>query len=180
MSEMSDGMVFFVVLSVLLFIGLGIAMVVIIDNKARIPGGFTSNPFSIIGMRRDHPVISFMTTLILFSIIACLVFELVVTLSGKFEFLQRQEESSLLVIAFWHWYNVHLAPGRFPMQWTFLTGKITREHQIEEHFLEYLRNLVEIPEERRILAEILREKGFAEVPAGNHPGGPVEQGETAS
>lgn len=62
---------------------------------------------------------------------------------------------ALLVIAFWHWYNVHLAPGRFPMQWTFLTGKITREHQIEEHFLEYLRNLVEIPEERKHLQEML-------------------------
>ena len=62
---------------------------------------------------------------------------------------------ALLVIAFWHWYNVHLAPGRFPMQWTFLTGKITREHQIEEHFLEYLRNLVELPEERAYLMDIL-------------------------
>jgi len=62
---------------------------------------------------------------------------------------------ALLVIAFWHWYNVHLAPGRFPMQWTFLTGKITREHQIEEHFLEYLRNLVEIPEERSYLNDML-------------------------
>ncbi|VAX08570.1 hypothetical protein MNBD_GAMMA25-828 [hydrothermal vent metagenome] len=62
---------------------------------------------------------------------------------------------ALLVIAFWHWYNVHLAPGRFPMQWTFLTGKITREHQIEEHFLEYLRNLVEIPEEREYLMDLL-------------------------
>lgn len=62
---------------------------------------------------------------------------------------------ALLVIAFWHWYNVHLAPGRFPMQWTFLTGSITREHQIEEHFLEYLRNLVEIPEERAYLKELL-------------------------
>jgi len=62
---------------------------------------------------------------------------------------------ALLVIAFWHWYNVHLAPGRFPMQWTFLTGKITREHQIEEHFLEYLRNLVEIPDERAYLMELL-------------------------
>jgi cytochrome b subunit of formate dehydrogenase len=62
---------------------------------------------------------------------------------------------ALLVIAFWHWYNVHLAPGRFPMQWTFLTGKITREHQIEEHFLEYLRNLVEIPEERSYLHDLL-------------------------
>ncbi len=62
---------------------------------------------------------------------------------------------ALLVIAFWHWYNVHLAPGRFPMQWTFLTGKITREHQIEEHFLEYLRNLVEHPEEREYLQDLL-------------------------
>jgi hypothetical protein len=60
---------------------------------------------------------------------------------------------ALLAIAFWHWYNVHLAPGRFPMQWTFLTGRITREHQIEEHFLEYLRNLVEVPEERAWLRE---------------------------
>jgi len=62
---------------------------------------------------------------------------------------------ALLVIAFWHWYNVHLAPGRFPMQWTFLTGKITREHQMEEHFLEYLRNLVELPEERDYLIDML-------------------------
>jgi hypothetical protein len=65
---------------------------------------------------------------------------------------------ALLVIAFWHWYNVHLAPGRFPMQWTFLTGKITREHQIEEHFLEYLRNLVELPEERRHLRDMLESR----------------------
>ncbi len=71
---------------------------------------------------------------------------------------------ALLVIAFWHWYNVHLAPGRFPMQWTFLTGKITREHQIEEHFLEYLRNLVELPEEREYLMDLLsaRELGVVD------------------
>ncbi|MET0071137.1 MAG: cytochrome b/b6 domain-containing protein [Candidatus Thiodiazotropha sp.] len=62
---------------------------------------------------------------------------------------------ALVVIAFWHWYNVHLAPGRFPMQWTFLTGKITREHQIEEHFLEYLRNIVEMPQEREFLNKLL-------------------------
>jgi cytochrome b subunit of formate dehydrogenase len=63
---------------------------------------------------------------------------------------------ALLVIAFWHWYNVHLAPGRFPMQWTFLTGKLTREHQIEEHFIEYLRCLVDLPEERKYLREVLQ------------------------
>jgi len=69
---------------------------------------------------------------------------------------------ALLVIAFWHWYNVHLAPGRFPMQWTFLTGKITREHQIEEHFLEYLRNLVELPEERDYLIDLLEARELDE------------------
>jgi cytochrome b subunit of formate dehydrogenase len=69
---------------------------------------------------------------------------------------------ALVVIAFWHWYNVHLAPGRFPMQWTFLTGKITREHQIEEHFLEYIRNLVELPEERKMLNMLLDECGLPE------------------
>jgi hypothetical protein len=77
---------------------------------------------------------------------------------------------ALLVIAFWHWYNVHLAPGRFPMQWTFLTGKITREHQMEEHFLEYLRNLVELPAERRALLDMLESRELVPeaVPA---PGG---------
>ena len=65
---------------------------------------------------------------------------------------------ALLVVAFWHWYNVHLAPGRFPMQWTYLTGKITREHQIEEHFLEYLRCIVTLPEERRYLRKLMGSK----------------------
>jgi len=65
---------------------------------------------------------------------------------------------ALIVLAFWHWVNVHFVPGRFPMQWSFLTGKITREHQIEEHFLEYLNNLREIPEEREYMKRLLKEK----------------------
>ena len=67
---------------------------------------------------------------------------------------------ALIVIAFWHWLNVHFVPGRFPLQWAFLTGKITREHQIEEHFLEYLRNLQEIPEEREYMKNLLIKKGY--------------------
>ena len=67
---------------------------------------------------------------------------------------------ALIVIAFWHWLNVHLVPGRFPLQWSFLNGRITREHQLEEHFLEYLRNLQEIPEEREYMKKLLKEKGF--------------------
>jgi len=67
---------------------------------------------------------------------------------------------AMTVVVFWHWSNVHLVPGRFPLQWTFLTGRITREHQIEEHFLEYLNNLEEIPEEREYMKNLLKEKGF--------------------
>ncbi len=67
---------------------------------------------------------------------------------------------ALIVLAFWHWSNVHFVPGRFPVQWTFLTGKITREHQIEEHFLEYLNNLEEIPSERAYMIQLLKEKGL--------------------
>ncbi len=70
---------------------------------------------------------------------------------------------AVLVLVFWHWSNVHLVPGRFPVQWTFATGKITREHQIEEHFLEYVRNLDEIPEEREYLRKVLQEWGIIAV-----------------
>ena len=67
---------------------------------------------------------------------------------------------AITVIVFWHWSNVHLVPGRFPLQWSFITGKITREHQMEEHFLEYLYNLEEFPEEKEYIKKILKEKGL--------------------
>ena len=59
--------------------------------------------------------------------------------------LMHGEESVLafLVIALWHLYNVHVAPGRFPLQWTFWNGRIAKDHQIEEHFLEYERQVKE-------------------------------------
>ena len=65
---------------------------------------------------------------------------------------------AFLVITIWHMYNVHTAPGRFPIQWTFWNGKITKDHQIEEHFLEYERQvkegIVECEEDRLIEANI--------------------------
>jgi formate dehydrogenase subunit gamma len=73
---------------------------------------------------------------------------------------------ALIVIAFWHLSNVHIVPGRYPAQWTVFTGRITREHQIEEHFLEYLRNLEEIPEEREYMRSLLAELGYADKEGG--------------
>jgi formate dehydrogenase subunit gamma len=80
---------------------------------------------------------------------------------------------ALIVLAFWHLANVHIVPGRFPFQWTFLTGRITREHQIEEHFLEYIHNLNEIPEEREYMRSLLKEKGFDR--SGGMEASPAEQ-----
>ena len=59
--------------------------------------------------------------------------------------LLHADESVLafLVITLWHLYNVHIAPGRFPVQWAFWNGRINKDHQIEEHFLEYQRQVTE-------------------------------------
>jgi len=84
----------------------------------------------------------------------------------EFARLMHADEAvmALIVVAFWHWSNVHFVPGRFPLQWAFLTGKITREHQIEEHFLEYIKNLKEIPEEREYMKKLLKEQGLETFP----------------
>ena len=42
-----------------------------------------------------------------------------------------------LAIIIWHFYNVHLNPDNFPMSWTWLTGKISKEKMIHHHPLEY-------------------------------------------
>ncbi len=42
-----------------------------------------------------------------------------------------------LLLFGWHLYIVHLSPGNFPLQRTFLDGTITAERLFEEHRLEY-------------------------------------------
>jgi len=88
----------FIVLTVVLFMVLGIALLVVVDHKAQIPGGnFQSNPFSIKGIhRREHPFISFLTMLILFAIIASLLFELSVTLGEHFGLFAEKEAPRLI------------------------------------------------------------------------------------
>jgi hypothetical protein len=51
-----------------------------------------------------------------------------------------------LAIIIWHFYNAHLNPEKFPMNWSWLNGKISEEDTKKEHFLEW----VKIQEEEEI------------------------------
>lgn len=42
-----------------------------------------------------------------------------------------------LAIIIWHFYNVHFTPGKFPMSWTWITGRISKREMIRDHPLEY-------------------------------------------
>lgn len=85
-----------IVIAVLLFFFLGIAIMVIMDHKAKLPGGFSSNPFSVVGMRRDHPVIAFLTTIILLGIIITLLLAMLATITGYFDIFKPAKPSTLL------------------------------------------------------------------------------------
>lgn len=86
----------FIVLTVIFFMLFGIAILIIIDHKAKIPDSFTTDTFSISGMRRDHPMIGFLTTLILGVIIFALLFEIIATFSSKLGFFKEPETPKLL------------------------------------------------------------------------------------
>jgi len=85
-----------IVAAVLLFFFLGIAILVLMDHKARIPGGFKRDPFSISGMRRDHPVEAFVTATILLGIILALALSLFATLTGRLGLLEKPQPPKLL------------------------------------------------------------------------------------
>ncbi len=42
-------------------------------------------------------------------------------------------------IIVWHFYNTHLNPECFPMNWAWLTGRISKERLLEHHPVEYER-----------------------------------------
>ncbi|MDH5359440.1 MAG: cytochrome c family protein [Gammaproteobacteria bacterium] len=88
---------FVIVTAVLLFFGLGIAIMVIMDHKARLPGKYEHGLFTISGTRREHPVEAFMTTSILMGIILALVISLLAALSSQLGIFKEDEKPELLV-----------------------------------------------------------------------------------
>lgn len=85
-----------IVTTVLLFFALGVAILVIMDHKSKLPGGHRHDLFSISGKRRDHPVESFLTTSILMGIILALVFSLLAVLGEGLGLFKAEETPSLL------------------------------------------------------------------------------------
>lgn len=67
-----------------------------------------------------------------------------------------------LAIVVWHFYNVHFNPHKFPMSWTWLNGKISKEEMIREHPLEYEQITGEFLDEPPVDASRLVVAGLAE------------------
>ena len=79
-----------IIVAVLLFFGLGIAIMVVMDHKGRIQGGYQHDYLSIIGKRRDHPFESFITMTILMGIIFALLGSLAATFICKFNLFKSE------------------------------------------------------------------------------------------
>lgn len=94
---MSDNPQFtFIIISVVMSLALCLAILVIVDHKAKIPGQMEGDPFSISGMREDHPYIAFLTAAILFVIIFSLLFELTVALITPLGVFTEKPQPKLL------------------------------------------------------------------------------------
>lgn len=56
-------------------------------------------------------------------------------------YIMHTDEALLAVIflSFVHWYNVHYSPEKFPMATVFMTGYLSEEEMIHEHYAQYVR-----------------------------------------
>lgn len=50
---------------------------------------------------------------------------------------------AVLFLFFVHWYNVHYAPEKFPAATVWLTGYLTEDEMIHEHYAQYVRVMIE-------------------------------------
>jgi cytochrome b subunit of formate dehydrogenase len=56
-----------------------------------------------------------------------------------------------LFLFIWHWYNVHFSPSIFPMGTVFLTGYLSEEQMVEEHYEYYVEVMKKAGLEHEIL-----------------------------
>ena len=81
---------------VLLFVIFLIMLLLIVDHKARLPGGIKRDAFRIAGRRRDHPVWSYLVGSVVVIIIGGVAFELSSAVLDRADLIRKPEESSLL------------------------------------------------------------------------------------
>ncbi len=60
-------------------------------------------------------------------------------------YIMHTDEALLagIFLFFVHWYNVHYSPEKFPMATVFLTGYLSEDEMIHEHYDEYVRVMIE-------------------------------------
>ncbi len=77
----------------------------------------------------------------------------------NFALIAHSDEALLaaLFLFIWHWYNVHFSTSVFPMGTAFLTGYLTEELMVEEHYEYY----VEVMKQEGFEKEILPPKGVS-------------------
>lgn len=63
----------------------------------------------------------------------------------NFSLIAHSDEALLaaLFLAIWHWYNVHFSTSVFPMGTVFLTGYLSEELMVEEHYEYYVKMMQE-------------------------------------
>ena len=83
-----------IILAVFMFMLLAVAILVIIDHKATIQS-LTDDASGTVDIRRDHPRLSFIITLLLFVIILALFFELAVALGERAGLFQEEAKTGL-------------------------------------------------------------------------------------
>ena len=70
-------------------------------------------------------------------------------------YIMHTDEALLAAIFlfFVHWYNVHYSPEKFPMATVFLTGYLSEQEMVHEHYAEYSRIMKEQGLEQQIIPQ---------------------------
>ena len=96
MFEISTTQIVLTAAAVILFVLFLIFLLVIVDHKARIPGGEVGGPVKVVGKRRNHPIWSYLIGGFLLTVIAAVAFELAAAMRYKIPGQEPPAASTLL------------------------------------------------------------------------------------
>ena len=96
MFEISTTQIVLTAAAVILFVLFLIFLLVIVDHKARIPGGEAGGPIKVVGKRRNHPIWSYLIGGVLLTVIGAVAFELAAAMRYKIPGQEPPPASTLL------------------------------------------------------------------------------------